>query len=126
MFTWDPEHAGFWLIEEYFPEILEMDRPIFPTLQEIEKVIGPTETHVIPIPADCSDGFLGAYWCRPAAYLDAGARVAISAFSKFDPTAGLARLQRDLDDGTWFDRHGTLETLPELDIGYRLVVARCA
>lgn len=126
IFTWDPEHPGFWLVQDYFPEILEMDRPIFPSVQEIENAIGPVETQAIPVPADCSDGFLGAYWRRPAEYLDARARAAISAFSKFDSAAGLARLRRDLDDGTWFERHGRLEMLPELDIGYRLIVARCA
>ena len=30
--TWDPDSAGFWLITEYFPEIIPMDRKIFPTL----------------------------------------------------------------------------------------------
>jgi len=126
IFTWDPEHPGFWLVQDYFPEILEMDRPIFPSLHEIESAIGPIETHVVPVPADCSDGFLGAYWRRPAEYLDPRARAAISAFSNFDAAAGLARLQRDLEDGTWFDRHGNVEMLPELDTGYRLIVARCA
>jgi SAM-dependent methyltransferase len=124
--TWDPEHAGFWLIRDYFPEILEIDRPIFPSLREIEKVIGPTDTSVVPIPADCSDGFLGAYWCRPEEYLNADARAAISTFSKFDSRTGLARLQRDLADGSWFERNAALEAVPELDIGYRLTVARCA
>ncbi len=126
IFTWDPEHPGFWLVQDYFPEILEMDRPIFPSLRDIERAIGPIETHVVPIPADCSDGFLGAYWRRPAEYLDARARAAISTFSKFDSAAGLACLQRDLEDGAWFHRYGALEMLPELDLGYRLIIARCA
>jgi SAM-dependent methyltransferase len=125
IFTWDPEHPGFWLVQDYFPEILDMDRPLFPSLREIEEAIGPIDTQVVPIPADCSDGFLGAYWRRPAEYLDAGARAAISTFAKFDSTAGLARLQRHLEDGSWFDRNSALTTLAELDIGYRLVVARC-
>ena len=126
IFTWDPEHSDFWLVRDYFPEIVEMDRPVFPSLREIEEVIGPAETHVVPIPADCTDGFLGAYWRRPWEYLDLSARAAISAFSKFDPAAGLMRLRRDLEDESWFDRNSTLEELPELDLGYRLIVARCA
>jgi SAM-dependent methyltransferase len=126
IFTWDPEHPGCWLVQDYFPEILKMDRPLFPSLREIEGAIGPIETHVVPIPADCSDGFLGAYWRRPAEYLDTRARAAISTFAKFDSTAGLARLQRHLEDRSWFDRNRGLETLSELDIGYRLIVARCA
>lgn len=124
--TWDPEHAGFWLVQQYFPEILEMDRLAFPTLREIEMVIGPATAHVVPIPADCVDGLLGAYWRRPTHYLDSQARSAISVFSKFDSAAGISQLRRDLDDGTWSARHGALEHLQELDVGYRLVVARCA
>jgi SAM-dependent methyltransferase len=121
--TWDPEHPGFWLVQDYLPEILELDRPNFPSLRDIEKAIGPTEAFTLPIPADCSDGFLGAYWRRPEAYLDARVRAAISTFSRVDSSAGIARLRRDLDDGTWGDRYGALRSLPELDVGYRLVVA---
>ncbi len=126
IFTWDPQHAGFWLVQDYLPEILAMDRPAFPSLHEIEQAIGPVEVHEVPVPADCIDGFLGAYWRRPAEYLDPRARSAISVFSKVDATAGLARLEQDLGDGTWSTRYGSLMSRAELDIGYRLVVARCA
>jgi SAM-dependent methyltransferase len=124
--TWDPAHPGFWLLQDYLPEILDIDRPHFPSLSDIENAIGPIEVHTLPIPADCSDGFLGAYWRRPAAYLDARVRAAISTFSKLDSVPALERLRRDLEDGTWGDRYGSLLALPELDVGYRLVVARCA
>ncbi|HEX7237305.1 MAG TPA: methyltransferase domain-containing protein [Gammaproteobacteria bacterium] len=123
--TWDPEHSGFWLIQDYLPQIREIDRRDFPTLREIETSIGPIETESLAIPADCADGFLGAYWRRPAAYLDPRARAAISIFSKLDATTALARLEADLADGTWRARHGALLALSELDVGYRLVVAKC-
>jgi SAM-dependent methyltransferase len=123
---WDSDHPGFWLVQAYFPEIVEIDRATFPTLREIENALGPIESHVVPVPADCSDGFLGAYWRRPQEYLDARTRAAISIFSRFDPAAGLARLARDLEDGSWHARYGTLTTMSELDVGYRLVVARYA
>lgn len=122
--TWDPDHAGFWLVQDYFPEILEMDLVIMPRLAEIERILGPCDVRPVPIPSDCSDGFLGAYWQRPERYLDAGARGAISAFAKISTLdAGLDRLRAHLADGTWERRHGGLRALPELDIGYRLVVA---
>jgi SAM-dependent methyltransferase len=126
IFTWDPEHPGFWLVQRYFPGILEMDRRIFPSLREIESIIGPAVSNVIPVPADCVDGFLGAYWRRPAQYLDAQVRAAISVFSMLDTAEGLSRLRRDLDDGTWLSNNGVLQDLQELDVGYRLVVAECA
>lgn len=123
--TWDPRHAGFWLVQDYFSEILEIDRAIFPSMDEIEKVIGPAEVQVVPVPDDCADGFLGAYWRRPRAYLDSGVRGAISTFSKLKHTeAGLARLRNDLGDGTWRNRYGSLLTQSELDVGYRLIIAR--
>ena len=122
--TWDPAVSGFWLVDEYFPEIVEIDRPIFPTLDEFSRALGRIEVSTLPIPHDCVDGFLGAYWRRPEAYLDADIRRAISTFSKIRTLeAGLARLRRDLEDGTWRRRHGDLLDRTELDLGYRLVVS---
>ena len=123
--TWDPAAFGFWLVEDYFPEILAVDREILPSIQELAQVLGPVEIRPLFIPHDCTDGFLGAYWRRPHAYLDSGARGAISTFSKIgDVTSGLARLRRDLEDGTWERRHGFLLRQSEIDLGYRLVIAR--
>ena len=123
--TWDPETSGFWLTDDYFPSILTIDRPIFPTMDELRRALGEIEIVPLPVPHDCVDGFLGAYWRRPAAYLDDGVRSAISTFSKVgDVGPGLARLRRDLQDGTWVRRHGDLLDRAELDLGYRLVVAR--
>jgi SAM-dependent methyltransferase len=124
--TWDPEHRGFWLVQDYLPEILEIDQLNFPSLREIEEAIGPTEVQTLGVPADCSDGFLGAYWRRPEAYLEPRVRAAISTFSKVDSAVGIARLRRDIEEGTWNSRYGALLSLAELDVGYRLVVARCA
>jgi hypothetical protein len=36
---------------------------------------------------------------------------------------GVARLARDLADRSWHSRYASLLTFPELDVGYRLVVA---
>lgn len=124
LLTWDPDAARFWLLEEYFPEILEADRLTFPSLEEMASVLGPVEVQPVPIPADCTDGFLGAYWRRPSAYLDAGVRGAISGFVRLgDPGPQLARLAADLADGTWAARHQALLSATELDLGYRLVIA---
>ena len=99
--TWDPAASGFWLIEDYFPEIGEIDRRILPSMDELRGVMGDIAVRPLLVPHDCLDGFLGAYWQRPSAYLDAGVRSAISTFSKTsDVESGLARLRRDLKDGT--------------------------
>jgi SAM-dependent methyltransferase len=120
--TWDPGTYGFWLVEDYFPEIVAVDREIFPTLADFTAALGPVEVRPLPIPHDCCDGFLGAYWRRPRAYLDAGVRLAISTFSKIDVAPGLARLRADLESGNWQRRHGAVLEATELDLGYRLVV----
>lgn len=123
--TWDPGHPSFWLVRDYFSEIHEFDRQTFPSLETLRAALGPIEVHPVPVPADCVDGFLGAYWRRPEAYLDEGARGAISSFPRLgDVDARIARLRADLADGTWHERNGDLLALDELDIGYRLVVAR--
>jgi SAM-dependent methyltransferase len=122
--TWDPDSSGFWLTDDYFPEIAALDRPIFPSLDELRRSLGRIEVRRVPVPHDCVDGFLGAYWRRPHAYLDAGVRGSISTFGKVATLeAPLERLRRDIEDGTWARRHGHLLGRTELDLGYRLIVA---
>jgi SAM-dependent methyltransferase len=122
--TWDPSSTGFWLVDDYFPELAAIDRAIFPGLAELEGAWGALDVRVVPVPHDCHDGFLGAYWRRPAAYLDPAVRAGMSTFTKLAAVeSGLARLRRDLADGTWTRRHGHLLERTELDLGYRLVVA---
>jgi hypothetical protein len=96
-----------------------------PSLEEIRREVGPVDVHPLPIPHDCTDGFLGAYWRRPYAYLDPGVRGAISTFAKIpDIDAGLTRLRAELAGGTWARRYGHLLHQTALDVGYRLVIAQ--
>jgi SAM-dependent methyltransferase len=125
--TWDPEHPGFWLVRDYFPDLIEFDRRIFPKLAELEAALGRIDVSVVSIPHDCVDGFLGAYWRRPAAYLDEGVRAGISTFARIgDIPARIERLRADLESGQWAVRNAELLRLEELDVGYRLVVGRRA
>lgn len=121
--TFDPAGPYFWLAD-YLPEIIELDQPIMPPISDFTRILGETTVSPVPIPHDCSDGFLGAYWRRPAAYLDPGVRAAISTFAKLDKVPkALQQLKADLNSGAWATRYGDLMDLDELDIGYRLVVA---
>jgi SAM-dependent methyltransferase len=123
--TWEPDAARFWLVDDYFPALAALDRPIFDTLDDLRRILGPVEIQPLPIPHDCVDGFLGAHWRRPHAYLDPAVRGAISTFSKIgDVEPGLSRLRSDLADGTWLRRHGHLLERDALDLGYRLVIAQ--
>jgi hypothetical protein len=83
----------------------------------------------VPIPHDCRDGFLHAYWCRPRAYLDPQVRAGISVFRLLEPDEvadAIERLGADLDSGEWERRNGALLELDELDLGYRIVVTEPA
>ena len=127
--TWDPNAEEFWLVRDYFPEILSIDRRIFPSMELLGSLLGPIDVHPLPIPGDCVDGFLGAYWLRPEAYLDAEVRAGISTFGRLTSIdAQLERLERDLTSGNWERRNAGLRHCADLDVGYRLVVAerRCA
>ena len=121
--TWMDEGEPFWLYD-YFPEIIEIDRRLFPGASEFRRSHGPFEPTPVPIPHDCVDGFLGAYWRRPHAYLDRDVRLAISSFSKIRHVEeGVERLRDDLEDGSWSKRYGPVMERSELDLGYRLMVA---
>jgi SAM-dependent methyltransferase len=116
--------ARFWLFD-YLPDLICTDRQIFPVLERFEEALGPIEITDVPIPADCRDGFLGAYWKRPRAYLDPAVRAGISTFSRLgDISDQLARLASDIQSGSWQQRYPGLQNINELDLGYRLVAAR--
>jgi len=127
LLTWVPDAPPFWLTEDYFPEIAAYDRKISPgssgLIAMLERMIGPVHMAPVPIPHDCTDGFLCAYWRRPESYLSADVRSAMSSFARVDADAGLARLRADLSSGRWAERNGHLLALDALDMGYRIV--RC-
>ena len=127
LLTWVPDAAPFWLTDDYFPEIVAHDRTVFPDAAALtamlERIIGPVEMAPVPVPHDCTDGFLCSHWRRPEAYLDDDVRSAMSSFARIDAAAGVARLRADLESGRWAERNGHLLDLETMDAGYRLV--RC-
>jgi SAM-dependent methyltransferase len=121
--TYDPAFRGFWLAD-YIPELVALDEAQMPGMGDYEKWLCPVAIAPVPIPHDCTDGFLCAYWRRPAAYLDPEVRAAMSSFWALGDVSGaLARLEADLETGAWAERHARLLALDALDCGYRLVVA---
>lgn len=113
----------FWLFE-YFPQILELDRIRMPPLGELCALLGARATP-LPIPYDCTDGFLGAYWRTPLQYLDQEVRSSMSGFamlSEEELTRGLRRLELDLSSGVWAAKYGWLLQRNIVDLGYRVVV----
>ncbi|MBX3204614.1 MAG: class I SAM-dependent methyltransferase [Labilithrix sp.] len=127
LLTWDPASIDdFWMVVEYLPEVAALDLPRFATMAAIEEAFPSARVTPVPIPRDCEDGFFGAFWGRPEAYLDPHVRRGISVFRQLPREVtepALARLEAELSSGAWDERHAALRALPELDIGYRLVVA---
>ncbi len=121
LLTFDPASRP-WLTD-YIPELALLDEAQMPSITEYEKWLGPVQIEPLPIPYDCSDGFLYAYWRRPQAYLDVRLRSGSSSFWALpDVSAGIARLGDELASGEWARRYANLLECDAYDAGYRLVV----
>jgi hypothetical protein len=121
LLTFDTEASNFWLTRDYFPELLRLDQQIMPLLDALAEELGAFEATPVLVPHDCSDGFLGAYWRRPKAYLDPISRRSMSPFGKIDAREGLDRLAHDIGTGVWYGRNAHILTLDTMDLGYRLL-----
>jgi SAM-dependent methyltransferase len=122
LLTFDPSHRP-WLTD-YVPELAALDETQMPILSDYERWLGPVQITPVLVPHDCSDGFLYAYWRRPAAYLDPYKRSGSSSFwAVRNAEAGLQKLKQDIETGAWERRYAELLALDEYDAGYRLVVA---
>jgi SAM-dependent methyltransferase len=126
LFQHDPVVAeDFWLARDYLPTFL--DRLRGKVLAEMMRPLGDgLEFRTVPVPHDCVDGFFGAFWRRPRAYLDPRVRDGISVFRLLpadEVESAVARLRADLDSGAWERRYADLLDRDELDLGFRIVVA---
>lgn len=124
LLTFDPAERP-WLTD-YLPELASLDEAQMPPLSAYAEWLGGrVRIESVPIPHDCSDGFLYAYWRRPEAYLDPQVRAGSSSFWALREVVqpALERLRADLASGAWAERYAQLQALDEYDAGYRLVIA---
>lgn len=127
--TYDAEvSCQMWLIRDYLPEVAALDRRTFPSIDRLTRALGGgAEVEVVPTSHDTPDWTLGSFWAHPERVLDTSARNSTSALARMAP-AVINRLEtelrRDLDDGTWEQRHGHLRDRSSFDSGMRLVIAR--
>jgi SAM-dependent methyltransferase len=122
LLTFDPSHRP-WLTD-YLPELARLDEAQMPTMRDYERWLGAVQVIPVLVPHDCSDGFLYAYWRRPAAYLDRRIRSGSSSFWAISNIeSGLEKLKQDLETGAWERRYAQLLTAEAHDAGYRLVLA---
>jgi SAM-dependent methyltransferase len=101
VFTFDGSLLGQGWLGAYLPELSGLAGA---SLAEVSQGLGATDCRPVPVPRDCRDGFLHAYWARPRAYLDPEVRAAISVFALLE-TAVVSRfveeLRADLESGAW-------------------------
>ncbi len=127
IFTYDHSYAErFWLLRDYLPKLGRLDGARFPGIEEQRAATGEeVRIEPVPIPYDCVDSFLAAYWRRPSEYLDQRVRASISTFGL--PGAerllgGLEQLAEDLRTSRWEERNSDILGRTELDLGYRLLI----
>ena len=130
VFTWDHTlFRRFWLVSEYLPPAAQTDADLAVPIAKLVSLLGDPRIVPVPVPHDCVDGFGGAYWRRPHAYLDPAVQAGMSLFALTSKAAlqqGLSRLRADLDSGAWDRDHDDLRDKEQLDLGYRLLVAELA
>jgi SAM-dependent methyltransferase len=61
--TYNPASRGFWLVEDYFPEILDIDRRILPSMEELRDSLGEITSILCPSPTTA----LMVSWARTGA-----------------------------------------------------------
>lgn len=125
--TFDPEALdNFWNVH-YFPELIEVEKARYPTIDFVKQSLGGhCEVVPIPIPLDCVDGFQEAFYGRPEAFLKKEVRLSQSAWG-FLPQ-GLeeklvAALEDDLKSGEWDMKYGHFRTQPNFTCALRLIIS---
>ncbi|HEX3454634.1 MAG TPA: class I SAM-dependent methyltransferase [Gaiellaceae bacterium] len=115
-----------WLVRDYLPEMVAVQRASYPQVDSVCASLPGATVEALPAPRDCTDRMFATLWARPEEHLDPIVRAGTSAWDAVPPEAAeraVAALRRDLETGAWDERHGHLRTLPELDVGLRLIRA---
>ena len=125
--TFDPEQLDNFWNAEYFPEVIEVEKARYPTIDSIKNSLGGHCNVIpIPIPLDCKDGFQEAFYGRPEAFLEKEVRLSQSAWG-FIPDAIqeeiVMRLRNDLENGGWDEKYGHFRTQESFICALRLIVA---
>lgn len=125
--TFDPDALDNFWNAHYFPELIEIEKARYPTLDLIVNALGGNcEVKSIPIPLDCVDGFQEAFYGRPEAFLEKEIRKAQSAWSFLEDGMEdilVLRLSDDLASGEWDKKYGHYRTQPTFTCALKLIVA---
>lgn len=126
--TFDPDELDRYWLGDYAPEIIEVESRRFPAIGTLRTLLGGSvAVQEIPVPKDCTDGFVEAFYARPERLLDPAVTRSQSAWSfvgdevrrRFTRTLG-----EDLRSGAWDRKHGHWRDVSEFVGSLRLVVGR--
>ena len=125
--TFDPEQLDMFWNAEYFPEVIEVEKRRYPSIDFIKNSLGGHSKVIsIPIPLDCKDGFQEAFYGRPEAFLEKEVRLAQSAWG-FIPEVKqeeiIKRLKTDLENGSWDNKYGHFRTQDFFTCALKLIVS---
>jgi ubiquinone/menaquinone biosynthesis C-methylase UbiE len=125
LLTIDAEkNTEIWTLAEYFPGAMALEREAMPSMEVLTAALPKAAVEVVPAPSRCRDEFTSALWDRPELFLEPATLRASSLWHRLSAEeieAGQERLRADLESGRWDEKHGHLRTLPELDVGLRIL-----
>ena len=128
IFAFDPLYTpDFWLFD-YFPTLAVLDacfKPSFAELQQYVQGLGlKFELTGFPLPKDLIDNFAAAGWAKPSIYVDEKHQNGISTFfrlSNEERANGQALLKRELANGQWLAKYGSIINEEYHDRGYGFI-----
>ena len=150
--TCDPDalHNLDWFTT-YFPDNVEIERKRFPPINEICSILrsgstsdegsssdtddensnptikknkGNIEVINVPVPVNCTDGFVEAYYGRPEAFLDKNVRAAQSSWGfigKDRVNQLVSKLKDDIESGKWDKIYGHYRTMETFQGAIRII-----
>ncbi|MGV3697975.1 class I SAM-dependent methyltransferase [Flavobacterium sp.] len=126
--TFDPSALDKFWNAEYFPELIEVEKARFPSIDIITNSLGGRcEVIEIPIPLNCIDGFQEAFYGRPEAFLEKEVRQSQSAWGFLSEEVEnklVKNLYDDLKSGEWDKKYGHFRNQPYFTCALRLIVSR--
>lgn len=125
--TFDPNKLDSFWTKAYFPELIEVEKVRYPTLDFVKNCLGGSCKEIsIPVPLDCKDGFQEAFYGRPEAFLEKQVRQSQSAWgfiSDSTQTKLVERLKTDLENGHWDAKYGHFRKQKSLNCALTLIVS---
>ena len=125
--TFDAELLGNSWTSYYFPEIFEVEKKRYPTIESIIEELGYKCTvQTIPVPFNCTDGFREAYFGRPEELLKKEVRQVQSAWGFLEPgieDMKVKILENELKSGEWDKKFGKFRSMSEFENALKLITA---